>query len=180
VTPSRNTEEALQDAAALFTDHAFVTSAGTRYIPWMVAENVLVEEFAEPAPGADVASSPLLRALELPRRTGLSRKTIEKALRAHGTAIVEDLGLDPLEYRLVCVPADVYTRLGAKLGWGKRELWTHFDGYMASKERCLMAHVGGDVRFGGLQDFTPVGMDWHSAHLVARFALVQRRRFDVW
>jgi hypothetical protein len=90
------------------------------------------------------------------------------------------LGLDPREYRIICLPADVYTRLGAKLGWGRQEIWTHFDGYMATKERKLMALVGGDVRFGGLHDFVTVGAEYDSDRLYARFAVVQRKRFAIW
>ena len=29
----------------------------------------------------------------------------------------------------VCVPPDLYMRLGRERGWGSREEWTHFDGY---------------------------------------------------
>jgi hypothetical protein len=157
----------------------FVTSAGTRYMPWFAAEDVLVEDLEEPPPGAD-APSPLLEALGFPGRRGLARRRLEKALRERGPALVDQLGLDPREHRLVCLPADVFSRLGAKLGWGKREQWTHLDGYVASKERKLTALVGGDVRFGGLQDLVAVGADYDSDRLVARFAVVQRRRFATW
>jgi hypothetical protein len=171
--------EALRDSLALLMNRAFVTSAGTRYMPSFVAEDVLVEDFDEAARDAS-ATAPLLQALGLPGRSGLARRRIERALRERGAAVVTDLGLDPREYRVVCLPVDVYTRLGAKRGWGKQEIWTHFDGYMATKERKLMALVGGDVRFGGLHDLVTVGADYDSDRLVARFAVVQRRRFATW
>lgn len=180
LTVPGDTDEALRDAAEFFMNRAFVTSAGTRYIPWMVEEDVLVEEFEDPSPGAATPTSPLLSALELPRRTALARKNIEKALRLRGAAAVKELGLDPLEYRVVCLPFDLYMRLGAKLGWGRQEIWTHFDGYVASKERKLMPLVGGDVRFGGLHDLVAVGADYDSDRLFARFAVVQRSRFATW
>jgi len=171
--------EALRDALEMLVNRVFVTSAGTRYMPWFVAEDLLVEDFDDPTPGAR-PTSPLLEALGLPGRRGLARRKIEKVLRERGGVVVKDLGLDPRDYRIVCLPMDVYTRLGAKRGWGKQEIWTHFDGYMASKERKLMALAGGDVRFGGLQDLVAVGADYDSDRLVARFALVQRRRFATW
>jgi hypothetical protein len=180
LTVPGDTEEALRDAAELLMNRAIVTSAGTRYVPWVVEEDLLVEDFDDPSPDTVQPSSPLLAALDLPGRRSLARRTIEKALRVRGAGVVKDLGLDPREYRVVCLPADVYTRLGSKLGWGKREIWTHFDGYMATKERKLMALVGGDVRFGGLHDVVAVGTDYDSDRLYARFAIVQRRRFAMW
>jgi hypothetical protein len=180
LTVPGDTDEALRDAAELLMTRAIVTSAGTRYVPWVVAEDLLVEDFDEPSPGAAPPTSPLLAALQLPGRGALSRRTIERALRVRGAAVVKDLGLDPREYRVVCLPADVYTRVGSKLGWGRKEIWTHFDGYMASKERKLMPLVGGDVRFGGLHDVVAVGADYDSDRLFARFAVVQRRRFAMW
>jgi hypothetical protein len=177
ITIPGDADEALRQTLSLFMNRAFLTSAGTRYIPWFVAEDVLVEDFDEPPPAA---ASPLLAALGLPRRTDLARSEIEKALRARGAGVVKDLGLDPHEYRVVCIPVDVYTRLGSKLGWGKREMWTHFDGYMASEHRKLMPLAGGDVRFGGLHDLVAVGTGYASDRLGARFAIVQRRRFSAW
>jgi hypothetical protein len=171
--------EPLRESLALFMNRAFLTSAGTRFVPWCVDEDVLVEDFDEAQAGA-AATSPLLAALGLPRRDARARTDIEKALRARGAAVVRDLGLDPREHRIVCIPSDVYLRLGAKLGWGKRELWTHFDGYMVSDRRKLMPLVGGDVRFGGLHDLVAVSGDYTSDRLFARFAIVQRRRFATW
>jgi hypothetical protein len=178
VTIPEGTEEALRENLAVFMNRVFLTSAGTRYIPWCVSEDLLIEVFDEPGEGA--APSPLLAALGLPRRSGLSRIAIERALREGGARVMKDLGLDPREYRIVCVPADVYTRLGARLGWGRSEVWTHFDGYMASADRKLMPLAGGDVRFGGLHDIVAVGQGYDSERLIARFAVVQRRRFAAW
>jgi hypothetical protein len=148
-------------------------------MPWFVAEDMLVEDFEDPPADAS-PTSPLLDALGLPGRKGLSRKRIEKALRERGAAVVKDLGLDPRTHRIACIPVDAYTRLGAKRGWGKQETWTHFDGFMVSKERKLMALVGGDARFGGLNDLVAVGADYDSDRLFTRFAVVQRRRFATW
>jgi hypothetical protein len=172
--------EALRDTLGLLMSRPFVTSAGTRYMPRFVAEDVLVEDFPDPPPGGAPASAPLLDALGLSRRSGLPRKGIEKALRERGGVVVKDLGLDPRTHRLACIPVDVYTRLGRKLGWGRTETWTHLDGYMASRERKLMALAGGDVRFGGLNDLVAVGSDYDSERLLLRLALVQRRRFATW
>jgi hypothetical protein len=43
-----------------------------------------------------------------------------------------------------------------------------------------MPLVGGDVRFGGVHDLVAVGSDYDSDRLLARFAVVQRRRFATW
>lgn len=176
VTIPEGTDEPQRDNPSVFMNRVFLTSAGTRYVPWCVAEDVLVETFEEPGD----AASPLLAALGLSRRSGLSRSTIEGALRAAGPQVVTDLGIDPREYRIACVPADVYTRLGASLGWGRKEIWTHFDGYMSSADRKLMPLAGGDVRFGGLHDVVAVAQGYDSDRLIARFAVVQRRRFAAW
>jgi hypothetical protein len=175
-----DTDEALRDALALFANRAVLTSGGTRYFPWFVEEDVLVEDFDEGGLAAADVASPLLEALGLSRRGGLSRNRIERALRERGAAVVEDIGLDPRDYRLVCIPPDVYTRLGSKLGWGQREIWTHFDGYVATNERKLLSLVGGDVRFGGLHDLVTVSGDYDSDRLFARFAVVQRKRLTPW
>lgn len=175
-----DTDEALRDVLQLFASRPILTSAGTRYVPWSVAEDVLVEDFEEPTGAAAPAPSPLLAALGLPARNGLPRRRIEKALRERGSAVVQDLGLDPREYRAVCIPLDLYARLGPKLGLGRQAVWTHFDGYMASPDRKLMPLAGGDVRFGGLHDVIAVGSTYDSPRLLVRLAVVQRRRFAAW
>lgn len=178
VTMPSGMPEPARDSLEMLMNRPFITSAGTRYMPWFVGEDLLLEDFEETA--VESAPRALLDALRLPTRKGLSRTVIEEALRARGSAVVASLGLDPREFRLVCVPLDVYTREGAARGWGKRELWTHYDGYVMTRERKLMALAGGDVRFGGLQDLVAVGTDYDSDRLVARLAVVQRRRFATW
>ncbi len=119
----------------------------------------------------------LLQELSLPRRSGLPRLAIEDALLRHGPSLCDELGLEPLEYRLVCIPFDVYTRIAEDCGWGGQELWTHFDGYQVTRELHLRALVGGDARFGGADDLCGVGRNYDSSHITARFALVRRDRF---
>lgn len=178
VTMPADAPEALRDSLEMLMNRPFLTSAGTRYLPRFVAEDLLLEDFDERS--LESAPNALLAALGLPARKGLSRRVLEQALRARGGAVVASLGLDPRAFRLVCIPLDVYTRVGAARGWGKREGWTHYDGYVATKERKLMALVGGDVRFGGLHDLVAVGADYDSERLVTRLALVQRQRFATW
>lgn len=182
VTIPADAEEALRQNLEAFTKRVVLTSAGTRYLPPCAEEDLLVEAFDEPSPAAaqPLAPSPLLAALGLPRRNGLARGAIERALRSRGREVVTDLGLDPREFRLVCVPADAYTRLGAKVGWGRQPLWTHLDGYVVTPDRRLMPLAGGDVRFGGLHDIVAVGAGYDSDRIVARFAVVQRRRLATW
>ncbi|MDP6979335.1 MAG: hypothetical protein QF570_12155 [Myxococcota bacterium] len=155
--------------------HPALTSAGTRYLPWFGTEFVLVEAFPEDEPDT---KSPLLDALSLPHRQGLARFTIEDALLSKGAAVCEDLGLDPIEYRITCIPFDIYNRLATRHGWGTERLWTHFDGYHVTRELKLLALVGGDVRHGGPDDLCAVGRAYDSRHITARFAIVRRDRFE--
>jgi len=158
-----------------FLRNTFVTSLGTRYLPVSGAEAVLIEDFAE---DAEPPAGALLSALELKQRVGLARATIEAALRARGNAVLQDeLGLDPVEFRLVCVPWDLYLRVGNALGWGQQQRWTHFDGYQVLRNRGLRALVGGDVRYGGLADLVSLSPTDAREGVLARFAVVRRARF---
>ena len=155
--------------------HPFLTSGGTRYLPWFGAEVVLVESFPE---DESDARTPLLESLLLPKRRGLARLAIEDALLSKGPKVCEELGLDPTAYRITCIPFDVYERVAERFGWGARQLWTHFDGYQVTRELHLQALVGGDVRFGGADDLCGVGRAYDSEYITARFAVVRRERFE--
>lgn len=154
--------------------HPFLTSGGTRYLPWFGPEAVIVESFPEEEPDA---RTPLLETLSLSRRRGLARLDLEDALLSKGPQVCEELGLDPWVYRLTCIPFDVYKRASGRYGWGRRELWTHLDGYQVTRDLHLQALVGGDVRFGGADDLCGVGRTYDSEHITARFAVVRRDRF---
>jgi len=173
--------EGLRDPVEMFMLFPLVNSGGARHLPTFVAEDVLVEDFPDPAENEQPQASDLLATLGLPGRRGLSRIAIEGALFMHGTRVLEkELGLDPRVFRLVCIPSDVHLRLGEAEGWGRREFWTHFDGYLIKGVGRLQALVGGDVRFGGPYDLLGVGRDYNSNHLVARFAVVRRERMVAW
>jgi hypothetical protein len=105
---------------------------------------------------------------------------IERTLQEKGPEIVKSLGLDPWKFRLVCVPPDLYGALSQRRGWSKHEIWTHLDGYLATRERKLLALAGGDVRYGGFQDLVGVGAEYNSDRLLARFAIVSRGRIRAW
>jgi hypothetical protein len=165
----------MQDVVYLFMHCPFVNSTGVRYLPCMEAEEVLVEDFPE-GRGAG-AESRLLSALGLPRRNGLSRMEIELALlRRSPQTVKEGIGIDPKKFRLVCIPPDVYSRLGEERGWGKQEQWTHFDGYQVLTGGRIRALVGGDVRFGGVFDLCSISRMDRREGVVARFAVVRRER----
>ena len=101
-----------------FVQQIFVNSGGARYLPPLSAERTLIEDFAEEEAAAD-APSKLLEALGLAKRSALSRTGIETALVRSGDEILEKrLGLDPLEFRLVCIPYDLYLRFGRDRGFG--------------------------------------------------------------
>ncbi len=165
----------LRDNLDLLLLHPFVTSGGTRYLPWFGAEEILVETAAEPAlarPGT------ILERLGA-TRDGVSRSQLDAALLRRGVDIVEDLGLDPIEHRLVCVPFDLQVRVGARLGWANGERWTHLDGYQVTRELRLLPLVGGAARFGGPDDLCSVSPRYDAESLLARLAVVRRARFSV-
>lgn len=176
--------EGLRDGLAVFMIHPLVNSGGARYLPSLVAEDVLVEDFPDPVEGQTPPASALLDSLRLSGRRGLPRIIIEQALLMNGARILQnELGLDPHVFRLVCIPPDVYVRLGEAEGWGRQPYWTHFDGYVirtVDGQLRLQALAGGDVRFGGLYDLLGVGRDYDYNHLLARFAVVQRARMVAW
>ena len=162
----------------MFAINPFVNSAGVRYVVHFGAEYVLVEDFPETS--EPPAEGDLLKALELPRRRALARLEIEHALRDRGPVVLQErLGLDPKEYRLVCLPYDVYLRAGRDLGWGQQQWWTHVDGYQLGRGTRLRALVAGDVRHGGLYDLSAIGGDDGREAVVARFAVVRRARMTI-
>jgi len=173
-----STPEALKETLDLLMLHPFINSAGVRYLPRFVPEVVLVEDFPEEEKYASV--SELLSALVLPRRTALSRMEIDQALLQRGAHIVKsELGLDPQEFRLACIPFDLYSRLAETRGWGRQKSWTHFDGFQIWKGGRLRALVGGDVRFGGRYDLCSISRADERDGVVARFAVIRRERFQV-
>ena len=176
--------EGLQDGLEMFMIHPLVNSGGARYLPSLVAEDVLIEDFPEPVDGEPAPVSELVKRLTLPGRRGLPRIAIEQALLMHGARVLEeDLGLDPRVFRLVCIPPDIYVRLGETEGWGRQPIWTHFDGYLirtVAGQARLQALAGGDVRYGGLYELLAVGREYDSDRLLARFAVVQRARMAAW
>ena len=135
-----------------------------------------MEDFAEDEAACDL-SSQLLCALGLKRRRAQSRSQIEAALLRRGPQITEsELGLQPQEFRLLCIPFDLYLRLGPAPGWGQRKLWTHFDGYQVLKGGKLRALVGGDARYGGIHDLCSISRADEREGVIARFAVVRRQR----
>ncbi|HEU4340685.1 MAG TPA: hypothetical protein VFU31_03865 [Candidatus Binatia bacterium] len=161
--------------AGQFIQQIFINSGGARYLPPLCAETVLIEDFAENE-SADLPSK-LLAALKLPKRGGRSRTEIEAALMRFGPEVVQNtLGLDPVEFRLVCIPYDLYARFGRERGFGKWSHWTHFDGYQVMAGNRLRALVGGDGRFGGLYDLVSISPSDARDGVYARFAVVRRSR----
>ena len=181
--PEQNVTEDLKVLFGQFIQQIFINSGGARYLPPLSAERTLIEDFAEEEAAAG-APSKLLEALNLTKRSALARVQIETALVRSGGEILEKrLGLDPLEFRLVCIPYDLYIRFGRDRGFGKWPHWTHFDGYLIrfhDGQLRLQALAGGDVRYGGLYDILGVGRDLDSDRLLARFAVVHRERMVAW
>ena len=173
--PAQFVSEEYKVLAGQFIQQIFINSGGARYLPRISAETALVEDFPE-NDTAD-ASSKLLSALRLPHRRGLARAEIENALMRFGAQIIADeLNLDPIEFRLVCIPYDLYMRLGRDRGWGQWHHWTHFDGYWVVRGNRLSALVGGDGRFGGVADLVSISRTDARENVYARFAVVRRAR----
>lgn len=177
--PSETTDKS-RDAIEFYLLNPFLTSAGTRYNVNLVEEDLLVEDFAEPDPKEDPPQSQLLSLLGLEHRRGLSRLDIESAVLQHGPEIVAKLSLDPEVFRLIAIPADLYSHLGRGLGWGEKEMWTHFDGYRLLESGNVQALVGGDKRFGGVSDVVSLNTSYSKDSMIARFAVVQRKRMAGW
>jgi hypothetical protein len=174
--PKQILTEDVEVLAGQFVQQIFINSGGARYLPPLAAERTLIEDFAEDEALAD-APSKLLAALGLPKRSGLARVEIEAALGRSGDQILEErLGLLPLEFRLVCIPYDLYLRFGRDHGFGKWSHWTHFDGYQVMAGNRLRALVGGDGRFGGLNDLVSISPTDARDGVYARFAVVRRAR----
>jgi hypothetical protein len=167
--------QALWESLNFLVVRPCATSAGTPYRPRFDAESMLVERFAEH--DAD-APSALLALLGLPRRRGLSRTAIERAVRRGTANACAALGLDPFTFTLGLIPFDAYVRLAPSRGWGRQPLWTHFDGYRLASGGVLRALVGGDCRYGGADGLCGVGRDYDSAHLLARFVVLHRQRLS--
>lgn len=164
--------------AGQFIQQIFINSGGARFLPPIAAETVLLENFAENE-SAD-APSKLLAGLRLAKRSGRSRAEIEAALMRFGPEILENtLGLDPIEFRLVCIPYDLYGRFGRAQGFGKWPHWTHFDGYQVMGGNRLRALAGGDGRFGGFFDLVSISPSDARDGVYARFAVVRRARMTL-
>lgn len=171
----QDVSEAAKVLVGQFLRNPFANSGGARYLPIFAVEEVLIEDFPEDQ--EPPATGELLSALGLPHRRGLARLEIDDALRENGAAILEkQLLLDPIEFRLVCVPQDLYSRFGRDRGWGRQQQWTHFDGYQVLKNGSLRALAGGDVRHGGLNDLVSIAITDQRECVVARFAVIRRAR----
>jgi|GEM_PF-494535 len=165
----------LKELVWALLQNRFINSGGARHIPPFSAEAVLIEDFPEDQEAP--ATGELLSALGLTRRRALARQEVEGALLQHGARVLrERLLLDPTEFRLVCIPHDIYIGIGQHRGWGKQQLWTHFDGFRVFKNGRLGALVGGDVRYGGLCDVVSIDISDQREKVIARFAVIRRAR----
>ncbi len=155
------TTDAVREAIDFYLLNPFINSGGTRYNVCLVAEDLLLEDFPEPEAKEEVYSK-LLSLLRLSSRWGLSRVEIEDALLEHSLEVLQKLQLNPEVFRVVPIPPDIYTHLGPQLGWGLKEMWTHFDGYRVLEGGKLQALAGGDKRFGGTHDVVSFGTGYSS------------------
>jgi hypothetical protein len=165
----------VKDLVEQLLQNRFINSGGARHIPPFSAEAVLVEDFPETQEAP--ATGELLSALGLTRRRALARREIEGALLQHGATVLhERLLLDPIEFRLVCIPHDLYMAVGRDRGWGQQQQWTHFDGFQVLRNGHLRALAGGSARYGGLSDLVSIAVDDQREGVIARFAVIRRAR----
>jgi hypothetical protein len=128
----------LRETLDLLMLQPFINSAGVRYLPRFISERFLVEDFPENENHR--SGSELLAALGLGRRTAICRLEIDQALLLRGPQVIaNELGLNSREFRLVCIPFDLYSRLAPSFGWAQKKLWTHFDGFQIWKGARLRA-----------------------------------------
>jgi hypothetical protein len=59
-------------------------------------------------------------------------------------------------------------------------MWTHFDGYRVLEGGKLQSLAGGDIRFGGTHDVVSFNPAYNNDKVLARFAVVQRKRMMTW
>ena len=112
--------------------------------------------------------------------TFLNVAEIESALMHSGSETLKNvLGLDPLEFRMICIPWDLYVRFGRDRGFAKWPHWTHFDGYQVMGGNRLRALAGGDGRFGGESDLVSISPSDARESVYARFAVVRRARMTL-
>lgn len=181
LTYPSGTADQVKDAIEFFLLNPFITSSGTRYHVCLVIEDLMIEDFPEPEPKERTPGTELLSALGLESRWGLTRIDIENALLQHGPRILkEELALDPEAFRLVAIPPDIYTHLASERGWGRKQIWTHFDGYRVREGGKLHALAGGDERFGGTHNVVCFNPAYTNEKILTRFAVVQRRRMMTW
>jgi hypothetical protein len=165
----------VKDLVEQLLQNRFINSGGTRHIPPFSPETVLIEDFPETQEAP--ATGELLSALGLRRRRALARREIEGALLQHGATVLQErLLLDPMEFRLVCIPHDLYMMLGRDRGWGQQQQWTHFDGFQVLRNGHLRALAGGSARYGGLSDLVSIAVDDQREGVIARFAVIRRAR----
>jgi len=173
--PRSRRRQGAQQLVDQFAIHPYVNSLGIRYLPPLETEWVLVEDFAEAANGP--RTSPLLDALALTGRRALSRMRIEPITPRARSSVVEGLGLDVREYVLVCMPADVFVNVGARLGWGQQRVLRRIRRlYQLLRDGKLRRAGRGDARFGGLYDVCSIARDDAREGVVTRFAIVRRER----
>jgi hypothetical protein len=178
--PSGTTSQA-RDAIEFYLLNPFITSGGTRLQVCLVVEDLLVEDFPESDPRQVTQPSELLRALGFESRWGLARTEIEDAILQHGPRILkQELGVNPEAFRLVAIPPDIFTHFAEERGWGKKEIWTHFDGYRLREGGQLQALAGGNKRYGGAHNLVSFSPSLSRETLMARFAVVQRKRMMTW
>ena len=162
--------------AGQFIQQIFVNSGGARYLPPPTAETVLLEDFAEDEIRPTRRQSFCRHWGLLNELATLVSRSSPRSCVAEAKSYENDLGLDPVEFRLVCIPYDLYARFGRERGFGQWPHWTHLDGYQVMAGNRLRALAGGDSRFGGLYDLVSISPSDGNEGIYSRFAVVRRAR----
>ena len=180
VTLPADLPEALRDHLEMYLDRPFVNSGGARYLPQLGDEDLLVEDFDDPPPGAPAGEPPHARG---PRpRPPLRPEPGPDRARPPGERQPDgggDRARPTAPSASSASPRTPTSASASARGWGKQPQWTHMDGFMLQNRKWL-ALAGGDTRFGGVFDLVGLGRENDIENLTARFAVVQRRRLSAW
>ncbi len=118
--------------------------------------------------------------------TNISRNTINEKLytnyetRTHtpeALVVIQDIigqGQDPTNYELRLIRFDEYARVTNAQDYGKKNLWTHFDGYYGHGDGRRFGLVGGDRGFGGAARVDYDRRDSQDADLAVRLVLSRK------
>ncbi len=169
-----------REAIEFYLLNPFINSGGTRYSVCLVAEDALLEDFAEPEAKEEVDSK-LLDILRLNSRWGLSRSEIEQALVEHGPEVLAEAQARSGSVSRRCHSGGplhasrTAVEVGARRRCGRTS--TVIACWKVASCRPSPEVTNVSAARSDVVSFSP---EYSSAKLFARFAVVQRKRMADW